>query len=136
MRAAAEAGDAAAFAAYVDFPALREDMKAELTPLLAAEAGRRGGPAAGLFGAALAGPVIDALVSPEGLSAAFVAGAAASAAAPPARALQVGEDPFVTRRGLSEFLLSPRDRPGTGLVFTRRGLAWRLSGIELAGGAQ
>ena len=136
MKAAAEAGDAAAFADYVDFPALRDDMKAELRAQLVAEARARGGAAAAAgaaFAAAFAGPAIDAFVTPEGVRAAFVAGAAHRAAGSPgAAAFDLGDDPDVTRRGVNEFLLHRADRPDTGLVFTRHGLGWKLSGIELA----
>lgn len=71
MRLAAERGDAEALAAHVDFPAVRDDLKAQFS---AAASERIGGDGSGGwrdFGAALAtaaaAPAIDALVSEESL---------------------------------------------------------------------
>jgi hypothetical protein len=133
MKAAARAGDDARFAAYVDFPALRRDLKARLRARMVAEAGRRSGLGAlGLaFGAALVGPIVDTMVSPEGVRAAFIArkGRAGGAAQAAHESLLLPEDPVVRRRGLSEFLVASRRTPDSGLVFTRHGLGWKLSAI-------
>jgi hypothetical protein len=64
MRDAARAGDADALAAHVDFPALRASTREQLRPRL--------GPLSGL----LAGPAVDALISPEALRLALLHGGA------------------------------------------------------------
>lgn len=80
MRLAAEAGDAEAFSRHVDYPALRESVKAELSEAMGAriaslaggsELGRFGAQIAGAFGEQALGPAVDALVRPEALSALF-----------------------------------------------------------------
>lgn len=80
MRLAAEAGDAEAFSRYVDYPALRESVKAELSEAMDAriadlagssELGRFGAQLAGAFGNRALGPAVDALVRPEALTALF-----------------------------------------------------------------
>lgn len=80
MRLAAEAGDAEAFSRHVDYPALRESAKAELSKAMSAriadlagdsELGRFGARIAGAIGDQALGPAVDALVRPEALSAAF-----------------------------------------------------------------
>jgi hypothetical protein len=137
MRAAARAQDDARFASYVDFPALRRDLKGKLKERMVAEARRRSGLGAlGLaFGAALVGPLVDRTVSPDGIRAAFIArrGQARPAGAPeaPGGSLLLPERPIVRRLAFSEFLVASRERPDSGLVFTRHGLGWKLSGVEL-----
>ncbi len=137
MKAAANAQDGAAFSAFVDFPALREDMKVEMAERLKAEARSQGGELGGLgsaFGLALAAPLVDTLVSPAAIRLAFASrGAlqeeAGDAARPPG--LRLAAEPVLERRGLSEFLLTSRDQPGSGMVFRRHGLGWKLAGVEL-----
>jgi hypothetical protein len=136
MKAAAQAGDSDAFAAYVDFPALRKDLKAELRARLLARSRSEGGGLGGLalaLGSALADPVIDGLVSPGGVRAAFVARREETAGAPPARsALRLPDRPEVHRRGLSEFVVTAKGGDSrSGLVFVRHGLGWKLSGVDL-----
>ncbi|MCC7247417.1 MAG: DUF2939 domain-containing protein [Lysobacter sp.] len=80
MRLAAEAGDAEAFSRHVDYPALRESVKAELSEAMGAQiANLAGGSELGRFGARIAGalgnqalgPAVEALVRPEALTALF-----------------------------------------------------------------
>lgn len=158
MKAAAEANDSAALSAYIDFPALREDLKAEIMAQVTAELRRHPeAPFAGIGGAmagAMVGPVVDAMISPAGLRTMFTlarpaaGGPAATGpatsrppspapqvrlprpgAAPPA--LRVADDPVIVRRGLSEFLVASRQDRRAGLVFRRHGLSWKLSGVDL-----
>lgn len=71
MRLAAERGDAEALAAHVDFPAVREDLKAQFSEAASERIGGDGSGGWRDFGAALAtaaaAPAIDALVSEESL---------------------------------------------------------------------
>ena len=136
MRDAARAGDAAAVAAHVDFPALRQDLKGEVMAGLVADARGSADPGARVgaaLGGALVGPMIEALVTPRMLAGAFAArpNSPKTARSVPSRAFDVGEKPTVERTGLSEFKLLPTRPNGGALVFHRRGLGWRLVGVDL-----
>jgi hypothetical protein len=138
MRSAARAGDGDALAAYVDFSALRRDLKVKLRARMVAEAKARSGLGAlGMaLGAAMVGPAVDEMVTPATIRAAFAARrdeAAAAGASPSTEAAQRPPRHVVIRRqGLSTFLAVSREHPDSGLVFTRHGLGWRLSGILLS----
>ncbi|WP_137937923.1 DUF2939 domain-containing protein [Chitinivorax sp. B] len=72
MRAAAEAKDAVKLAGYVDFPALRENLKAsfnaKMTSEMAAGSGSNPlGVLGAIFAAKIVDPMIDALITPESL---------------------------------------------------------------------
>lgn len=133
MKDAAQSRDADALNAYIDYPTLRDSLKAELMGRMMAEAqkDKSGFGAIGMaFGSAMLGPMIDGLVSPAGIRAALLASSDENAP-PAASALHVPEKPVIVRRNFSEFLVTARDRPNTGLVFKRHGLSWMLSGVEL-----
>ena len=69
MKDAAQSHDAEALNAYIDYPALRESLKAELMARMMAEAqkDKSGFGAVGMaFGSALMGPMIDGLCFPNG----------------------------------------------------------------------
>jgi hypothetical protein len=132
MKDAAQSQDADALNAYIDYPALRESLKAELTARMMAEArkDKSGFAALGMaFGSAVMGPMIDGLVSPSGMRAVLLASSYEKA--PAASALHVPNRPVIVRRNFSEFLVTAKDRPNSGLVFRRHGLSWMLSGVEL-----
>lgn len=129
MKDAAQSHDADALDAYIDYPALRESLKAELEPRMMAEARKHG--ALGMaFGSVMMGPMIDRLVSPAGLRAALFATGLENGS-PAASDLHVPKEPVIVRRNFSEFVVTAKDRPSTGLVFKRHGLSWMLSGVEL-----
>ena len=102
------AGDrvAEALATYIDFPALRASTREQLGL----------GPLAGL----VAGPAVDALVSPRALRLALGKGRSGGGGA--------GEVDLV-RTGAGEFRVR---REGGDLVFRRRGLGWKLAEIRLS----
>ena len=85
------------------------------------------------FGSALMGPMVDSLVSPAGMRAALLANREekTAAAAPAASALHLPREPVIVRRNFSEFLVTAKDQPNSGLLFKRHGLSWKLSGVEL-----
>ena len=133
MRDAARSHDADALNAYVDYPALRESLKAELMARMRAEAQKDKSDLGGFaraLGAVTLGPLINVLVSPDGMRAALLAntqeemGSAASG-------LRIPKEPVIVRRNFSEFLVTAKDQPNNGLVFKRHGLSWMLSGVEL-----
>lgn len=133
MKDAAQSHDADALDAYIDYPALRESLKAELTArmMIEAQKDKSGFGALGMaFGSAVMGPMIDGLVSPAGMRAALLASRQQNAG-PAASALHVPEQPIIVRRGFSEFVVTTRKEPGSGLIFKRHGLSWKLSGVEL-----
>ncbi|WP_157217572.1 DUF2939 domain-containing protein [Flavisphingomonas formosensis] len=136
MKIAANAGDAQALSTYIDFPALRADLKAKLDTRLSeglegpAEEDRPLRPLGAAIGLLFAGPLIDRLLTPEGLAAIFATRAATGEK--PAGGFKA-KDMTIRRRGIDEFLLhDPAEPPEAGnLIFRRHGLEWRLSGIDL-----
>jgi hypothetical protein len=137
MKAAADANDPDALNPYIDYPALREELKAEISGRMIAEGKKDRSPFRRLglaIGTATIVPVIDELVTPAGMRAALVAkrDQAQSIAVPlAASALRVPDDPVIERRGFSEFLVASKRHPKSGLVFKRHGLSWKLSGVDL-----
>jgi hypothetical protein len=137
IKAAADANDPDALNSYIDYTALREDLKAEITGQMMAEAKKDKSGFGGLglaIGTAMIGPVIDGLVTPAGMRAALLAKrdqAQIKTAPQAASALRIPDDPVIVRRGFSEFLVASKQRPKRGLVFKRHGLSWKLSGVDL-----
>jgi hypothetical protein len=71
LQTAARAGDTAAMNELVDFPALRESVKQNVRGAVEGAAGRRSNPLGvlgGLLVGAVAGPVVDAVVTPQGIA--------------------------------------------------------------------
>lgn len=117
--------DVVALERHVDFPRVRESLKADLNALLARELNRNRDPFAALgalFAGALIDSVVDALLTPEGLA-----------------TIGTGLDPFsgvidtgavrnwrLRRLGLEQALFHPPDNPNEGLVLERQGLTWRV----------
>lgn len=135
MIAAARSGDADALAARVDFPALRADLKVDLDSRLSAEARKDRSPQA-QFGIALArsmmDKVVDAFISPRALAATFKT--LDENAPPPAKAEPSAKEiarPRIERIGLDRFRLEREGNAGSGFVFERRGLGWKLVGVDL-----
>jgi hypothetical protein len=125
MREAAEAGDSEALAAYIDFPALRASTREQL--------GSRLGPLAGL----VAGPALDAAISPEALRLALGKGRGSASGGAKAAGGGRGEasepqDVDLSRTGASEFRVRGRR---SDLVFRRHGLGWKLEEIRLSSGS-
>lgn len=153
MRLAAARGDAEALAAHVDFPALRDNIKVQLADSVSERIGDREniGPFS-VFGARLAtsvaGPMIDAVVSPQALSLMFAGGglafdglATTGIHNPDASPRDGGYLPQwqadVGYEDISTFTvrLQPDDDaiPPSTLIFKRdKLLLWKLSGIEMA----
>ncbi len=138
MRDAAQANDADALAAYVDFPALREDMKSEIMAQFAVEAQKDKSGVGGLgtaMATAMIGPMIDGLVSPAGLRAAFIANRNREATQHPTSkatgAFDVSDKVEIERRSFDEFAVRNKSRPDGKMIFKRHGFGWRLSGVNL-----
>ena len=135
MKAAAEANDAAALNGYIDYPALRENLKSDMAAMASAETVRRGGnPAQAAMAMAFIGPMIDAYVQPATMTG-MLTGRAAKGPAPKARI--TGDDVEVTRDSLKRFTVKSADMragKGGGAVFEMRGLGWVMTRIALPTG--
>ena len=81
----------------------------------------------------IATPMVDAMVSPEGMERLFERRAAEEKASgkPSLKGVAPGEDPIIERTGLDEFKVRNREDPDGALVFKRDGLGWKLSGVDL-----
>lgn len=136
LRDAAQSGDESALESSVDFPLLRENLKAELRERIAGESGNDLGKFGARIGVAIASPVIDGLATPAAIATIVRTGKVFSqdpdqseASAPTS-----GEAEWTVRRdGLSRFTAQPTTG-GTALMFERRGLGWKLVGIDLQDG--
>ncbi len=128
MQSALEDRDADAFAEYIDFPRLRSDLKSDAFAKIAQEANSGDETAAGfaVLGASMAGPMIDGLVSPEGLRALF------AMKSPDGRDFGImsasSDDVEISRSGLTRFEVSTSDN--TKLIFGLSGFSWKLVGVE------
>lgn len=137
MKVAAESKNADAMAGYIDFPALRDDLKADLLADMMVEGQKDKGPFSGLamaIGPAMVNSMVDGFVTPAGMKAMLTSrGQTASVKKPAAvaGAFQLDEKPVIKRRGLSEFVVTSKDEPDSGMVFKRSGLGWKLSGVDL-----
>jgi len=146
MRDAAMAGDAAGVAEHVDFPAVKDSLKANLAASMMERAGSTPdanpmAEAGAMFAMAFMGPMIDAMVSPEGLTALMKHGALPKpdlheADRGPSAPTETQLDTRMRYRDWSTFVVtiddtSDPDAP-VGLVFRRHGLtAWKLTSLDL-----
>ncbi|UZK66897.1 DUF2939 domain-containing protein [Sphingomonas sp. M1-B02] len=131
LKRAAEARDVEGMLAHVDLPAVRESLKIQLRERLADAPSDDPLEALGArIAARFADPVVDAVVTPEGMRAIFATGAAASTTETPAFGLKA--DAMVVRReSLGHFRLVRRDGRGGELGFRLRGLGWKLVRIRM-----
>lgn len=137
MKNAATADDPNALNSYIDYPALRQSLERELRAKLVSDAQKDNSGLSTLkvaIGAAMVRPVVDAIVTPEGMSAALRARRTEQDVGgdKPDSLIRLPDHPMIERRGLSEFILTASDHPGSGMIFVRNGLSWKLSGVELA----
>ena len=139
MREAASAHDEKALSAHVDYPALRASVKREIAKQMAGSGGGEAGGTLATVVAAIAGPIVDAAITPQGVQAMFevkdgtkAAGAAPATAEGVLPRLPTANDrPAIERDGIDQFRLRWQEQ-GTGtMVFRRYGLGWKLVGIDL-----
>ncbi|MEO5641501.1 MAG: DUF2939 domain-containing protein [Sphingomicrobium sp.] len=141
MREAAAAHDERKLSAYVDYPALRESLKDDVMRRITTDG--RGAEGLGAIGAqvanAIAGPLIDAAVTPQGVQAMFDGEQAARqpGATPETKAGQLPplpaakDRPVIERGGLNQFRVHAREPGSATMVFRRDGLGWKLAGVDL-----
>ncbi len=147
MRKAAEAGNVTKMSNWVDYQALKIDLKGELRREILLEGNRRGMDRDPLtrFGADLAVALlpigVDLIVSPEAVQAMFDTKSAASTMGrgPGIRAtdsvgvMPVGipkQDIVIERQGLNTFKVKTKGKDGAA-VFHRSGLGWKLAGFDV-----
>jgi Protein of unknown function (DUF2939) len=145
MEEALTARDANKLSQFVDYEALREDLRADVTATFnqrfgGADAGALGG--AGLLAMAMVDPVVDQMISPEGMQAmmgvAQTGTAAAAMGGVSVSAAGKGEaSPKFTlhRDGINTLRIKPEGHEDAfALVFSRRGLGWKLTGVDIGAG--
>jgi hypothetical protein len=136
MGDAAKDRDQAKLSAYVDYPALRADVKHDMGDYASAKAGKRFGEPGRALAAYIANafgdPAVDAVVSPAGVEAMFASEQQIEAAGGRLQApVHAGDHPVIERDGLSSFRVHGRDATKGALVFHREGLGWKLVGLDL-----
>ena len=143
MRKAAAAGNGAKLSKWVDYEALKIDLKGELRREILLEANRRGAgdnPFAKLA-VALVPLGVNWVVTPESVQAMFDANSAASTTGRgPGVTAENGvgvmpvaiprEDIVIERHGLSEFKVETKGKDGAA-VFRRDGFSWKLAGVDM-----
>ena len=139
MREAAAAQDEKALSAHVDYPALRASVKSEIAKQMAGSGGGEAGGTLATVVAAIAGPIVDAAITPQGVQAMFEVrdgtkpgGAAPATSGGMLPSLPAANDrPAIERDGIDQFRVRWQEQ-GTGtMVFRRTGLGWKLVGIDL-----
>lgn len=148
IRGAIQSQDSSTLAAHVDFPVLRNNLKAQVDDYLV----RRAGPdlQSDLFGAlavrlasGVAGGAVDAMATPAGIGALLqgrsvwnrISGGGVRrndsyANAPPRDPLQGAEYRYETPSRFTATVLDEDGEPVV-LVLTRKGLSWKLTDIRL-----
>jgi Protein of unknown function (DUF2939) len=149
LHSAVDARDAARIADHVNFPELRQSMKAGLLAKMTGATAAKGDEASVLLGSAFANvlisPMVDAMVSPEGL-AKLLNGekqAPVKTQSPPPQDADKTDDKDSGKdmqrsmgyETLNRFVVTftkPTESQSISLVFTREGaLTWKLSGLRL-----
>jgi hypothetical protein len=144
---AVDARDAPHISDHVNFPALRQSVKASLLSKITGEAAAKSGDVSVLLGSAFANvlisPMVDTMVSPEGLAKLLNGdGKPQPVKAETEQSQHAGKedaDKDVQRsmgyETMDRFVVSfkkPSESQSIALVFTREGaFSWKLSGIRL-----
>lgn len=143
MKSAAEARDAARLADYVNFPALKESLKGSVNAKIAAStskemAGNPFGAPGMALAAAMIGPMVDALVTPENLSL-MMKGSKPQPGRPAEESKSNDADVNVSMsyETFDRFVVTVGKKGATetpiGFVFLRDGLiSWKLSALRLS----
>ncbi|MDG4474656.1 DUF2939 domain-containing protein [Thiovibrio frasassiensis] len=144
MRSAAEEKNAAKLSGYVDFPAVKEDLRTTFNAKLSAQLGKEKGenPFAAMgeaMAAALINPIVEALVTPESL--AIMMEGDKEQAQPAGNESKSSEskpgtETSMAYEGLNRFVFTVTQKNETGeaigLVFHREGLfSWKLAALRL-----
>ena len=139
LQAAALEGDADALEDRIDFPSVRESLKADFRAHLMVEMQKEENGFAALGGMLAMGMLdgmIDGLVSPQGMEAMIKQGKFQAQGQPVAEPTEQPEW-TLERKGFSKFVAKPQLKETDkvpGLVFEREGLGWRLTKIDIPPG--
>lgn len=142
MKSAADARDSATFNGYIDFPALKENLKGEFSAKLAEEAAKSGGGGMGgaMLAAAFLNPMIDALVTPQSIEMMMRGDSPQQRRRGNGQEAEKTDDSDVQTEmgyeGFNSFVLSAKkkDDPGApiDLVLKRDGIfSWKLTAVRL-----
>ena len=141
LKEAALSGDKYELRERVDFPAVRESLKSQFRAIMAAEMAKQkdDNPFAAIgmaLASAVVDPMIDSLVSPEGIKAMVENGRMKGpndAAADPGKQV----DWSIEHKGLDRFIARPQtdNSKAPSLVFKRDGLGWELVDIDVPANA-
>lgn len=132
LQRALRENDTVAIQNIVNFPALRENLRGTLDANLAGQSNKATLEPGGIFGAALAGlmmgPIVDALVTPAGLSALFKGGVGAFTGQAPGNIRVASGLQALNRYAIT---LTDLDNPVSvvTLVLMPNGLQWQLTAI-------
>ncbi len=129
IRLLAQARDLDALATHVDFASVRTSMKTQLRDRMRAGTHDHGALST-LVASGLADSVVDAAVTPEGMSMIFEVAPLASTTHPNAIRLKAQDMRYV-RDSWDRFRLVRKDGKGGELVFRLRGVRWMLSDLRL-----
>ena len=142
MRTAAENRDAEALSEHIDFPALKEDLKASFSAKMMAEAAKAQSDepfaaAGSALAMAMIGPMIDAMVTPQAV-AMMMKGEKPSPTNMAEQSSEPQREPNVSAsyKGLNTFAVTvsePEDQTSSfKLIFKRHGFFnWKLTSAEL-----
>ena len=141
MRSAAEAKDAAKLSDYVNFPAVKESLKASLNAKLATQVSKEqdGNPFAALgaaMAAALINPMIDALITPEGLAMMMKGDKPRPGVNTEQQHADSNAETSMSYESFDRFVVTVKKKDATeeplGFVFNREGMfSWKLSALRL-----
>lgn len=146
MREAAKSGDSATFSRYVNYPAVRESIKASVNAFMLSEIAKmKDKNAFAALGTGLAmllsGPIVDAMLTPEAVAMLMkgknpdIQARMLEATAKPT-ASEPDVDMTMGYEGIDQFVVYSKVKgaPGEpiGLVFQREGvLSWKLSSVRI-----
>lgn len=128
IQQAIQSNNPTALERYVDFPRVRESLKADLNRTLMEQAKQdeSGYGALGLlFAASLVEPLVNALITPQGLA------SIGTGEDPQYGNLEAVRDWRLKRQGLSQVLLHHKDNPNEGIVMERQGLGWKVVRLQI-----
>lgn len=130
MRNAVETKDAAALNGYIDYEALRANLKAQFAAAMTQQAAARGAdPAKVAMAMAFAGPMIDGFVQPAVVTAMLANDKSAKSPFGNGGKI-IGDKISVHRTGLTTFVVESDGKPG-GPAFKMSGFGWKLVGIDM-----
>lgn len=128
LAAAVQRRDTQALERLVDFPRVREALKRDLGAALMRDMARKRDPFAALgtlLAAGLVGPLVDALVTPEGLA------SIGTGQEPGQASLEEVRNWRLRIHGWSRAFVHHRNDPSSGLVLECQGWRWRVVRLQL-----